>query len=108
MWNVFVERVDKDTMSMNNHMDRHCVLLDDFLQFRRKAKELIRRYESRFEQMEVTLVEKSHYIELLETHLVTLTSRVNAMEDQLCYCRDQEVPQEVPEDDVRSELSYIT
>ena len=33
MWNVFVERVDEDTMSMNNHMDRHCVLLDDFLQF---------------------------------------------------------------------------
>ena len=92
MWNIFVERVDEDTMSINNHMDRHCALLDDFLQFRCKAEELIRRYKSHFEQMEVTLVEKSHYIELLEINLVTLTLRVDAMEDQLCYCRDQEVP----------------
>ena len=58
--------------------------------------------------MEATLVEKSHYIELLETNLATLTSRVDVMEDQLCHYRDQEVPQEVPEDDAQLELLYVT
>ena len=89
-------------------MDRHHGLLDNFLLFQRKAKELIGRYESCFEQMEVTLVEKSHYIELLEMNLATLMLRVNVMEDQLCYCGDREVPPEAPEDNAQSELSYIT
>ena len=69
MWNTFVERVDKDTMSMNNRVDHHCALLDDFLKFQSKAKELIGRYESCFEHMEASLVEKSQYIKMLETNL---------------------------------------
>ena len=87
---------------------RHHALLDNFLKFRSKAKELIGRYKSRFEQMEASLVEKSQYIKLLEINLATLTSRVDAMEDWLCHCGDWEVPQEVPEDDAWSELLYIT
>ena len=73
-----------------------------------QAKELIGRYESYFEQMEATLVKKSHYIKLLEMNLATLTSRADTMEDQLCHCGDREAPQEIQEDDAWSELSYIT
>ena len=107
MWNAFVERVDKDTVSMNNHVDHHHVLLDNNLKFQQKAEELIGRYESQLEQMEVLLVKKSNYIELLETNLTTLMSRVDMMEDRLCHCGDREVPQEVQEDNARSDLSYI-
>ena len=82
-------------MSINNRMDQHRALLDDFLKFCHNAEEFIGRYESRFEHMEASLVEKSQYIEMLESNLATLTSRVNVMEDQLCHCRDWEVPQEV-------------
>ena len=46
MWNTFVERVDKDTLLMNNHIDRHCTLLDNNLKFRQKAEELISRHKS--------------------------------------------------------------
>ena len=108
MWNTFVERVDEDTMSMNNRVDQHHALLDDFLKFRRNAEELIGRYKSRFEHIEAALVEKSQYIEMLETNLAILTLRVNTMEDRLCHCRDWEVPQEVQEDDAQLELSYVT
>ena len=46
-------------MSINNRMDQHRALLDDFLKFCRNAEEFIGRYESRFEHMEASLVEKS-------------------------------------------------
>ena len=39
---------------------------------------------------------------------MTLTLRVDAMEDCLCHCGDREVSQEIQEDDARLELSYIT
>ena len=42
------------------------------------------------------------------TNLATLMSMVDTMEDQLCYCGDWEAPQEVPEDEAWSELSYVT
>ena len=108
MWNTFVERVDEDTMSMNNRVDQHHALLDDFLKFCRNTEELIGRYKSHFEHMEAALVKKSQYIEMLETNLAILTLRVNTMEDRLCHCGDWEVPQEVQEDDAQSELSYVT
>ena len=108
MWNTFVERVDEDTMSMNNRVDQHHALLDNFLKFCRNTEELIGRYKSHFEHMEAALVEKSQYIEMLETNLAILTLRVNTMEDRLCHCGDWEVPQEVQEDDAQSELSYVT
>ena len=82
-------------MSMNNRMDRHRALLDNFLKFRCNAKEFIGRYESHFEHMEASLVKKSQYIEMLESNLATLTSRVDVMEAQLCHCGDREIPQEV-------------
>ena len=75
-------------MSMNNCVDHHHALLDNNLKFRHKAEELIRRYESRFEPMEMLLVKKSNYIKLLKMNLATLTSRIDMLEDKLCHCGD--------------------
>ena len=50
---------------MNTHVDHHQVLLDDNLQFCKKAKELIRRYKTCFEVMEEVLVERLTYVKSL-------------------------------------------
>jgi len=77
-------------------MDHHRSLLEDNLQWRRKAEELAGRHEQRIESLERELENKTAYIEAVEIALAELSSRVDGMEGKLCRCGQVEPMQEEP------------
>ena len=65
------------------------------------------RHEQRINNLEKNLEEKEVYINNLECAVVTLSSRMDAMEDKVCRCNDVQVEEVAEEeDDPTSELSY--
>ena len=94
-------------------MDRHRALLEDNLQWRRKAEELAGCHEQRIESLERELENKTAYIEAVEIALAELSSRVDGMEGKLCRCGQVEPMQEEPpvteeELEYASETEYYT
>jgi len=107
MWDAFIERVDADSIALDEHTKRHRQLLDDNLRWQHKAEEMAGRHEQRIDDLEKNLEEKEVYINNMECALATLTSRMDAMEDKVCRCNDVQVEEVVEEeDDLTSELSY--
>jgi len=105
--------MDADLVESNARMDRHRSLLEDNLQWRRKAEELAGRHEQRIESLERELENKTAYIEAVEIALAELSSRVDGMEGKLCQCGQVEPMQEEPpaaeeELEYASELEYYT
>ena len=94
-------------------MARHCLLLEDNLQWHRKAKELVGRHKQRIKNLERELENKTAYIKAVEITLAELSSRVDGMEGKLCRCGQVELMQEEPpveeeELDYASEKEYYT
>jgi len=107
LWNAFIERVDADSIALDERTKRHRQLLDDNLRWQRKAEEMAGRHEQRIDDLEKNLEEKEVYINNMECALATLSSRMDAMEDKVCRCNDVQVEEVVEEeDDPTSELSY--
>jgi len=107
LWNAFIERVDADSIALDERTKRHRQLLDDNLRWQRKAEEMAGRHEQRIDDLEKNLEEKEVYINNMECALATLTSRMDAMEDKVCRCNDVQVEEvDEEEDDPTSELSY--
>ena len=108
LWNAFIERVDADSIALDERSKRHRQLLDDNLRWQRKAEEMAGRHEQRIDALERNLEEKEIYINNIECALATLTSRMDVMEDKVCRCNEIQVEEEVmeEEDDPTSELSY--
>jgi len=107
MWDTFIERVDADSVALDERTKRHCHLLDDNLKWQRKAEEMAGRHEQRINDLEKSLEEKEIYINNIGCALATLTSRMDAMESKVCRCNEVQVEEEVEEeDDPTSELSY--
>jgi len=88
-------------------MDRHRTLLEDNLQWRRKAEELAGRHEQRIESLERELENKMAYVEAVEMALVKLSSRVDEMEGKLCRCGQAE-PMEEESPVAEEELEYAS
>jgi len=103
LWNAFIERVDADSIALDERTKRHRQLLDDNLRWQRKAEEMAGRHEQRIDDLEKNLEEKEIYINNMECALATLTSRMDAMEDKVCRCNEVQVEEE---EDPSSELSY--
>jgi len=107
MWDTFIERVDADSVALDERTKHHRQLLDDNLRWQRKAEEVAGHHEQWIENLERNLEEKEVYINNLECAVVTLSSRIDAMEDKVCRCNEVQVEEEVmEEDDPTSELSY--
>jgi len=108
MWDAFIERVDADSIALDEHTKRHRQLLDDNLKWQCKAEEMVGRHEQRINDLEKNLEEKEIYINNIECALATLMSRMDAMEDKVCRCNEVQAEEEVmeEEDDPTSELSY--
>jgi len=107
LWNAFIERVDADSIALDERTKRHRQLLDDTLRWQRKVEEMAGRHERRIDDLEKNLEEKEVYINNMECALATLTSRMDAMEDKVCRCNEVQVEEVVEEeDDPTSELSY--
>jgi len=107
MWDAFIERVDADSIALDERTKRHRQLLNDNLRWQRKVEEMAGRHEQRIDDLEKNLEEKEIYINNMECALATLTSRMDAMEDKVCRCNDVQVEEVVEEeDDPTSELSY--
>ena len=107
MWNAFIERVDADSIALDECTKRHRQLLDGNLKWQRKAEEMAGRHKQRIDDLERNLKEKEVYINNLECAVVTLTSRMDAMEDKVCQCNDVQVEEVFEEEDaLTSELSY--
>jgi len=77
-------------------MDCHWSLLEDNLQWCRKAKELAGRHEQHIESLERELENKTAYIKAVEITLAELSSRVDGMEGKLCRCGQVKPMQEEP------------
>jgi len=112
-WEKYAEKTDADLVESNNRMDRHRTLLEDNLQWHRKAEEIAGRHEQRIENLERELENKSSYIEAVEIALAELSSKVDGMEGRLCKCGQVEPIQEEPpakeeELDYTSETEYYT
>ena len=111
MWNPFVDRVDADSETLNGRSNHHRQLLDDNLQWQRKAEELAGRHEQRIAHLEGVLEERDVYISNIECTLAELSGRVSNMEGKLCQCCDEEdveVAEVEDDDDPTSELLYKT
>jgi len=96
-WEKYAEKTDTDLVKSNNQMDRHHTLLEDNLQWHRKAKELAGHHEQHIDSLERELENKMAYIEAVEIALVELSSKVDRMEGKLCQCRQVELMQEEPQ-----------
>jgi len=103
LWNAFIERVDADSIALDERTKRHRQLLDDNLRWQRQVEEMAGRHEQRIGDLEKNLEEKEIYINNMECALATLTSRMDAMEDRVCRCNEVQVEEE---EDPLSELSY--
>jgi len=88
-------------------MDRHWSLLEDNLQWCRKAEELAGCHEQHIESLERELENKMAYIKAMEIALVELSSRVDGMEGKLCQCGQVKLMQEEPPV-VEEELEYAS
>ena len=107
MWNTFIERVDVDSIALDERTKRHRQLLDGNLKWQRKAEEMVGRHEQRIDDLERNLEEKEVYINNLECAVATLTSRMDTIEGKVCRCNDVQVEEEIKEEDsLSSELSY--
>ena len=107
MWNTFIERVDADSIALDERTKRHRQLLDDNLNWQRRAEEMAGRHKQWIDNLERNLEEKEVYINNLECAVATLTSRMDAMEDKVCRCNEVQVEEVIKEeDDLTSELSY--
>jgi len=62
LWNAFIERVDADSIALDERTKRHQQLLDDNLRWQRKAEEMAGRHEQRIDDLEKNLEEKEVYI----------------------------------------------
>ena len=110
MWNLFIDRVDMDSETLNGQSNRHHELLDNNLKWQRQVEELAGHHEQRIANLEKNLEEKEVYISNIQCMLADLSGRVNEMEGKLCRCHkeDVKVTEVKDEDDPTLELLYKT
>jgi len=66
MWDAFIERVDADSIALDEHTKHHQQLLDDNLRWQHKAEEMAGRHEQRINDLEKNLEGKEIYINNME------------------------------------------